>query len=123
MKIKFLGLGIAALIISACTPGVYNTKSTYKGSKVFMAECSPNNTALCRQRAKSKCGGSYATLSQKSFNKTYRKPVYRQRPHTRYRTIKTGHGYSRIPYTSFRSYVAYYKTERTRVTQLRFSCR
>ncbi len=123
MKIKFLGLCVLGLMVSACTPGVYNTNSTYKSKKIFVSECSPNNTSLCRQRAKSKCGGNYTKLSQKSFTKTYRKPVYRQRPHTRYRRIKTGHGYRHVPYTSYRSYVSYHKTERVRTTQMRFSCR
>lgn len=123
MKIKFLGLCILGLMISACTPGVYNTRSSYKGGKIFVSECSPNNPSLCKQRAKSKCGGGYTNLSQKTFNKTYRKPVYRQMPHTRYRTIRTAHGYRHVPYTSFRSHVAYYRTETVRVSQLRFSCR
>ncbi len=124
MKKLSLSMIIMAFIVSACTPGVYNTNSTHKGRKIFVAECSPGGTSVCRKRATSKCGGGYTKISQKTITKTYKDPVYRTRYVHNYRYVQGANGrLHRVPYNNRYRYVSHYRHVSKNITQMRFSCR
>lgn len=121
---KFWILGIVIFIISACTPGVYNTNSTKSGKKVYVAECGLNDYTRCKKRAAHKCNGSYTALNRYNFIKKMSDPVYRTRYYTRYRVVKDKKGHiHHIPYTYRDRYISYYRYYNVKMQRLSFTCR